>query len=114
MEVIFYTLLVLFILYDIINRRKKKFLNDVEEKLKQKVIDNIPKLYTEVKGNTIYLFEKETDVFQCQATTMEELAELLVEIKKTELAKVDHNNQELWFVDGDVLDEIELKIKVVD
>lgn len=114
MEVIFYTLLVLGYFIYVMNKRKEKFLKDVEEKLKQKVIDHIPKLYTEVKGNTIYLFEKETDKFQCQATTMEELAKLLVEIRSTELAKVDHNNQELWFVDGDVLDEIELKIKVVD
>jgi hypothetical protein len=34
----------------------------------------------------------------------------LLEVRKIELAKVTHNNKEIWFVTGDVLDEIEFEI----
>ena len=89
---------------------KAKTLDTIE----QKVRDNITTLYTEAQGNVIYLYEKNTNMFQVQAGTIEELAKSYLEIKNIALAKVIHNNQEIWFVEGDVLDEIELIIKIKD
>jgi hypothetical protein len=84
-------------------------LKRLDKLIEQKVRDSIPTMFTEVDGNIIYLYEEKTNTFQCQASTIEELAKFLLEIKNTGLAKVIHNNKELWFVDGDVLDEIELQ-----
>ena len=85
-------------------------LKKLDKLIEQKVRDSIPAMFTEIEGNTVYLYDKKTNNFQCQAETIEELAEKLLEVRKIELAKVTHNNKEIWFVTGDVLDEIEFEI----
>jgi hypothetical protein len=85
-------------------------LRNLDKLIEQKVRDSIPTMFTEIDGNTVYLYDKKTNNFQCQAATIEELAERLLEVRKIELAKVTHNNKEIWFVTGDVLDEIEFEI----
>jgi hypothetical protein len=85
-------------------------LKKLDKLIEQRVRDSIPTMFTEIDGNTVYLYDKKTNNFQCQAATIEELAERLLEVRKIELAKVTHNNKEIWFVTGDVLDEIEFEI----
>jgi hypothetical protein len=98
---------VVLFLFNIFSNYQLKKLDKLIEK---KVRDSIPTMFTEIDGNTVYLYEKKTNNFQCQAATIEELAERLLEVRKIELAKVTHNNKEIWFVTGDVLDEIEFEI----
>jgi hypothetical protein len=97
---------VLGLLNIVANYQLKKLVKLIEKKVR----DSIPTMFTEIDGNTVYLYDKKTNNFQCQAATIEELAERLLEVRKIELAKVTHNNKEIWFVTGEVLDEIELEI----
>lgn len=87
-------------------------LKKLDKLVEQRALDSIPTMYTEVTGSILYLYDKKTNNFQCQAMTIEELAKTLLEVRKIELAKVNHDNKEMWFVTGDVLDEIELEINV--
>jgi hypothetical protein len=98
---------VVLFLFDIFSKYQLKKLDKLIE---QRVRDSIPTMFTEIDGNTVYLYDKKTNNFQCQAATIEELAKRLLEVRKIELAKVTHNNKEIWFVTGDVLDEIEFEI----
>lgn len=83
------------------NQRKK-----LEALLEKAFFNIVPIMYTEVEGNTVYLYEKKTNAFQCQAATIEDLAKEFG--RRNYIAKVLHDNKELWFVEGDVLDEITL------
>jgi hypothetical protein len=85
-------------------------IKQLEKRVMQRVMDSILVMYTETEGNTLYLYEKDTNQFQCQASTMTELAKNLLAIKNIQLAKINHDSKELWFVDGDILDEIEFEI----
>lgn len=60
----------------------------------------VPRLVTEVHGDTIYLFDKEKDSFICQAKTIEELAVLAKQYKNIAGAVVIHNEKVYAFVDG--------------
>lgn len=62
----------------------------------------IPILTTEKHGDTLYLFEKETDNFMCQGSTLEDLAKKLAEYKDIHIALVDHNSKPIWFVNGEI------------
>ena len=97
---------VLYLLNIFANYQLKK----LEKIVEKRVRDSIPTMFTEIDGNTVYLYDKKTNNFQCQAETIEKLAERLLEVRKIELAKVTHNNKEIWFVTGEVLDEIEFEI----
>lgn len=96
------------ILYFVINTGFKIYTTYQRQKLgalvKEAFINIIPVLYTEVENNTIYLYEKKTNKFQCQATTIEDLAKEFG--NKNYIARVFHDNKELWFVEGEVLDEV--------
>lgn len=107
----------LFIMYSLIgyylfNSFSNYQMRKLDKLIEQKVIESIPTLYTEVAGNILYLYEKETNNFQCQAMSIEELAKALLDVRAIEIAKVVHDNKEIWFVTGDVLDEIDLEIKI--
>jgi len=68
-------------------------------------LEQTPVMYTEVENNIVYLYEKKTNAFQCQAATIEDLAKEYSS-KAIFIVKVLHDNKELWFVEGDVLNEI--------
>jgi hypothetical protein len=89
-------------------------LKNLDKLIEKKFRESIPTMYIEVEGNTLYLYEEKTNTFQCQASTIEELAKLLLEIKNTVLAKVIHDSKEVWFVSSTVLDEIILKVNWKD
>ena len=81
---------------------------------KEVFLDQAPVMYTEKDGNTLFLYDKKTNVFQCQAFSLEDLAKEYASVRKVWMAKVLHDNQELWFVEGDVLDNIEIVTEVKD
>jgi hypothetical protein len=84
-----------------VNYQTKK----LQEKAKEVLLDQAPVMYTEKDGNTLYLYDKKTNVFQCQAATIEDLAKEYSS-KAIFIVKVLHDNKELWFVEGDILNEI--------
>lgn len=61
---------------------------------------------TEVHEDTLYLYDKENDTFLCQGSTLEELAENLVNWHKIKLAYVKHIDQTYYFVDGKVQNKL--------
>ena len=93
-----------------VNYQTKK----LQERAKEVFLDHTPVMYTEKDGNTLFLYDKKTNVFQCQAFSLEDLAKEYASVRKVWMAKVLHDNQELWFVEGDVLDNIEIVTEVKD
>lgn len=80
----------------------------LEARVKETFLQQIPIMYTEKDGNTLYLYDKETNGFQCQAFSLDDLAKEFSSVRKVFIAKVIHEDKELWFVEGDVLDEVTL------
>lgn len=105
------TLILLYYGFVIYCRYKSVELHDLAKKV---FLDLTPVLYTEKDGNTLYLYDKKTNVFQCQAFSLEDLAKEYSSVRKVWIAKVLHDNKELWFVEGDVLDTIEIVTEVKD
>ena len=59
------------------------------------------KLMVEEHGESLYLFDKETDEFICQGASVQELAKLALERKKINLAAVLHGEKVFKFKDGE-------------
>lgn len=59
-------------------------------------------LSVEKHGNMYYLFDVKTNNFVCQAPTIEELGKILFERKNVNLALVQNNNENFWFVKGNI------------
>jgi hypothetical protein len=78
----------------------------IEEISKEPKVIRVPYLFTELVDNSIMLFNKETKQFICQATNLEELAKNLMDHNKIKLAVVNHNDENLWFVEGKVKKDI--------
>ena len=97
------------VIYFVMNLAFKTYIKYQQRKLaelsKKFFLEQTPVLYTELDGNTLYLYEKKTNAFQCQAATIEDLAKEYSS-KENFIVKVLHDNKELWFVEGDVLNEI--------
>lgn len=73
--------------------------------LKTNVI-NVPYYFTEVSGNSILLYNKETGNFTGQAYTVAELAENLYKYDRIKFALVSHKDNQFWFVEGKVKIEV--------
>lgn len=67
----------------------------------------IPFLVTEKHGDMLYLYEKDTDTFMCQGSTLEILVEKLSEYKDIHIALVEHDTKPIWFVNGEIKDKYE-------
>lgn len=61
-----------------------------------------PLCVVERHGEELYLFDKRTNVFYCQASTLEELAESLCKNRKIDLACVVDDQKKFWFVKGKI------------
>lgn len=59
------------------------------------------KLEVETHGEVLYLFDKETDRFICQGSSVQELAKLAKELKQVNLAAVKHGDKIFAFKDGE-------------
>ena len=99
-----------FVIYFVMNLAFKTYIKYQQRKLadlsKKFFLEQTPVLYTEVENNIVYLYEKKTNAFQCQAATIDDLAKEYSTSKENFIVKVLHDNKELWFVEGDVLNEI--------
>ena len=97
------------VIYFVMNLALNKYIKYQQRKLadllKKVFLEQTPVMYTEVENNIVYLYEKKTNAFQCQAATIEDLAKEYSS-KENFIVKVLHDNKELWFVEGDILNEI--------
>lgn len=59
-------------------------------------------LFTESQNKSILLYNKSTNRFVAQAETLEELAENVKQFNNIRLAKVYHNDTQIYFIDGKV------------
>ena len=59
-------------------------------------------IVTEKHGDGIYAFDEKSDTFLCQGNTIEDLAKKLREQNNVLVAKIVHNDQELWLIDGKI------------
>jgi ribosome-binding ATPase YchF (GTP1/OBG family) len=68
------------------------------EKEEEKTL--VSKLEVETHGDMLYLFDRETDQFICQANSVQELAKLAKEYKQVVYAVVKYNDKVFTFQDG--------------
>lgn len=66
----------------------------------------VPNLFTEYNNNSILLYNKDTGNFVAQAQTMQELAEHVYKFNKINFALVNHDDKQVWFVEGEVKDNL--------
>jgi hypothetical protein len=85
--------------------------DEVDKELTQ-IMGQFPKLYIEKSGTQYYLFEKDTEAFKCQSCTVDDLAKKYYEYTKSVIAFVQHNNEKLVFIEGDVIEEDILTFEV--
>lgn len=82
--------------------------NKLKKLAKETFLDQAPVMYTEKDGDILYLYDKKTNGFQCQSFSLEDLAKEYSSVRKVFIAKVLHDNKELWFVEGEVVNEINI------
>ena len=66
----------------------------------------VPNLFTELTDNSILLYNKDTGNFVAQAETVQELAEHVYKFNKISFALVNHDDKQVWFVEGKVKDDL--------
>lgn len=73
---------------------------DLEEHLKKKTESRVKQLEVERINDMLYLYERDTHDFICQATTLEDLAKLAQQYKNINFATVLHDQKVFMFVNG--------------
>lgn len=66
----------------------------------------VPNYFTESLENSILLYNKDTGDFVSQANSIEELADKVYKFNKIQFATVKHNNNQFWFVEGKVENDL--------
>jgi hypothetical protein len=61
-----------------------------------------PMCVVERIGDQLFLYNKHTNAFYCQADTLESLAEALYANKKIDIACITSQDQKFWFVKGKI------------
>ena len=62
----------------------------------------VPNYFTELSGNSILLYNKDTGDFVSQASSLEELAQNVYNFNKVKFATVKHVDKDIWFVEGKI------------
>jgi hypothetical protein len=68
--------------------------------VEQKESTAVRKLEIEQVGEMLYLYDRDTKDFVCQATTVDELAKMCKDYKNIALAAVVHKNKVFMFING--------------
>ena len=66
----------------------------------------VPNYFTEMNGNSILLYNKDTGNFVGQAVSLDELAANVYKFNNVVFALVKHKDQEYWFVEGKVENDL--------
>jgi hypothetical protein len=67
-----------------------------------------PRCVIEKHGEQLYLYDKDTNDFYCQAYTLEALAEALYNNRKIDLASITIKDKKVWFVKGKISNTVQL------
>lgn len=86
-------------LFDRLNKVKEKQTQKYEL-ISQVELKKIVTIKTETHGEQIYGFDMLTDNFLGQGKTIEEVAEAAYKFNKIDLAFVQHDGEEFWFMNG--------------
>jgi len=78
----------------------EKELGLVKAREEQNQADKVHKLQVEQHGDLLYLFDKESDNFICQGSSVQELCDLAKKTKNVNLAAVLHGDKVFAFKDG--------------
>ena len=78
----------------------EKELGLVKAREEQNQTDTVHKLQVEQHGDLLYLFDKESDNFICQGSSVQELCDLAKKNKNGNLAAVLHGDKVCTFKDG--------------
>lgn len=90
------------------NRAKKHNQSEIlkqiqyEEILKKVEMKKILTMKTETHQGQIYAFDIYDDTFIAQGNSIDDLADTAYKFRKVDLAFVNHNKEEFWFVNGKV------------
>jgi hypothetical protein len=82
------------------------------KEITEKTMDQFPKLYIEKSGTQYYLFEKGTETFKCQSSTVDDLAVKYYEYTKSVMAFVQYNNEKFVFIEGESIEEDSITFKI--
>jgi len=66
----------------------------------------VPNYFTETNETSILLYNKDTGDFISQAYSIDELADKVYKFNKVKFALVNHNDQQYWFVEGKVENDL--------
>ena len=66
----------------------------------------VPNYFTEMNGSSIMLYNKDTGTFISQAPSLNQLAENVYHFNKVVFALVKHEDQQYWFVEGKVENDL--------
>ena len=77
-----------------------------EQHGRKMIVSKIENFELETHNDVLYLFNTDTNSFVCQGSTLEEIAKTLSEVKKIKIAMVNHNDKNIWFVDGEVKNSV--------
>jgi hypothetical protein len=72
----------------------------IKAREEQNQADTVHKLQVEQHGDLLYLFDKESDSFICQGSSVQELCDLAKKQKNVNLAAVLHGDKVFAFKDG--------------
>jgi hypothetical protein len=72
----------------------------------QTSVTKVPNYFTEPNGSSILLYSEDNGDFISQAYSIDELAQKVYEFNKVEFAVVNHDNQQFWFVEGKVANNL--------
>jgi hypothetical protein len=72
----------------------------IEDELEKRVESKVKKLEVYQVNDTLYLYERGTNDFICQASTMDDLAKLAKDYKNITFATVIHDEKVFMFVNG--------------
>jgi hypothetical protein len=86
--------------------KSRGLLKEIDLSLEEK--PEVAQLFVEKSNGTLYLFERDTDTFICQGSTLEELATLAQKYNNVKYAAVVTDKEIYAFVDGTVKSEKEV------
>lgn len=85
-----------------LNRISKELKLDFPSKDEDTQIQKSLRMFTERVGDVLYLYDKETDKFICQASTIEELGILAKQYKNIKRGTIVHDDKVFLLLDGSI------------
>lgn len=88
------------VIQDYLDTKGISLKEELEKEEKQVQSPKLYKLETREENNMLYLYNRDTDSFICQAVSIDELAKSAKEVQNIKAAAVIHGNKVFLFMDG--------------